>query len=55
MCAVKVCDCCGVRHSTDYDLCGTKIGCANRLRFLGLVTEENQNLAVSQNARLQFR
>lgn len=31
LCAVRVCDYCGMLHNSDYDLCGTENRCANRL------------------------
>ena len=35
--SIKVCACCGMLHNSDYDLCGTENGCANRLRFLEII------------------
>lgn len=36
LCTVRVCDDCGARHNSDYDLCGTENRCANRLRLFGV-------------------
>lgn len=37
LCAVRVCDNCGLRHNADHDLCGTENECANRLNLSGIV------------------
>ena len=29
----RVCDCCGILHNSDYDLCGTENRCAGRLQL----------------------
>jgi len=31
ICSNRVCGCCGMRHNSDYDLCGTENRCASRL------------------------
>lgn len=50
VCAFWVSACCGTLHNSDNDLCGTEIGCANRLYFNykycdDNINEENESLS----------
>ena len=50
LCVVRVCDDRGVRRNADHGLCGTEIGCANRLRLT-----EQDHLRYPQTAAVLSR